>query len=228
MKEFFNKNKNKIKIVSTVTVIAIAVALVVSSALAYFKFEVEEEATITTMNTDILLVQNPDTSNGLKYTIQPTNENTDYVYVRLVVFPIIEIQKEVNSSEWNAYAGIPISNLNYDVEGTDWTYYDGYYYYKYQVDSGINSVRKTTSEISIKNIQLDTTSYDNGSGEWFELPTSVDGRKTRVRFYVSAEAVQAKNNAYQLSWDLTRDEFITSIGIKDLNTIYDTSDGIKK
>lgn len=228
MKEFFNKYKNKIKIISAITAASLAVALVISSAFAYFKYEVNDQATVTTMKTDILLVQDADTTNGLKYTVQPTNENTDYVYVRLVIFPIIEIQTEEGVNEWNAYAGIPTSNLNYDVIGDDWAYYDGYYYYQYQVDSGVNSVRKTTSNIVIQNVKLDTTSYDDGSDEWFDLPTSIDGKQIRVRFYVSAEAVQAKNNAYQLNWDLTRDEFVTSIGIKDLNEIHDTSDGIKK
>lgn len=228
MKEFLNKHKNKAKIASALVAASIALVIIVSSALAFFKYEVEDESVVTTMKTDILLIQDPDTTNGLKYTIEPTAENTDYIYVRLIIFPIIEIQEEPGSSVYHAYAGIPSSNIQYRVSGDFWHYYDGYYYYQYQIDSGVNSVKTHTDQLVIDQIYLQTDSYDDGSGEKFELPTEIDNKKTRVRFYISAEAVQAKNNAYQLSWDLSQEEFRDIIGIKDLNVIYDASDGIEK
>lgn len=228
MKEFLIKHKTKIKIASSLTAASLALVIIVSSALAFFKFEVEDDAVVTTMKTDIILYQRPDTTEGLKYVIQPSSENTDYIYVRLVIFPIIEIQDEPGSSTYHAYAGIPSSNIEYKVTGDNWFDYDGYYYYQYQIDSGVNSVRQYTDDIVISEIQLNTTSYDDGSMEWFDLPTSIDNKNIRIRFYVSAEAVQAKNNAYQLSWDLSENEFKNIIGIQDLNKIYDASDGITK
>lgn len=225
MKDFF-KNP-KVKIVTATFAILFACALAFTSVFAFFKYEEADEATVTTMNTDIILNQVGVTDNSISYTISPTKENTDYVYVRATIFPIIEIQDSVGSSTYNAYAGIPTSNIKYTVTGDNWNYYDGYYYYQYQIDSGTNSVRTTTDKLEITGIELTTKSYDDTSNEWFELPTKVDGKSIRVRFYVSAEAVQAKNNAYQLSWDLTESQFKSSVGIKDLNTIYDKSDGIK-
>lgn len=198
-------------------VLGLSLSLGLAGTLALYKYEDVEVAESDTMNVDILLVQDDVTIGGLKYTVQPTEENTDYIYTRLIIYPIIEIQESVGSDKYNAYAGIPSSNINYTVTGNDWKEYDGYFYYQKQIDSGINSARNLTSQISIEEVTIDTTSYDNGSGEWFDLPTEVDGRGIRVRFYVSAEAVQASNNAYQLSWDLTENEFVNSVGIQDLN-----------
>lgn len=230
MKNFIRQHKSKLKFTTAFIAVALAVVIVASSALAFFKYEVADDTSLTTMNTDILLVQDSITSDSIVYSVQPTSNNTDFVYTRVVIFPIIEIQDAINSNTYHTYAGIPTSNVNYTVTGTNWSYHDGYYYYQYQIDSGINvenAVNKATSQLTIGNISLDTKSYDESSKEWFELPTKVDGKNIRVRFYVSAEAVQAKNNAYQLNWDLTETTFKNTIGIKDLNTIYNNADGIK-
>lgn len=225
MKDFFKQPK--VKIVTAACAAVFACAIIFTSVFAFFKYEEAEETTVTTMNVDITLNQTETTENSISYNITPTSENTDYIYVRAIIFPIIEIQDAVGSDTYHAYAGIPTSNIKYTVKGNNWKDYNGYYYYLYQIDSGTNSNRKATETLSITDIELASKSYDNVSQEWFELPTKVDGKTIRVRFYVSAEAVQAKNNAYQLSWDLDENTFKNTIGIKDLNTIYNDSDGIK-
>lgn len=224
-------DKKKIKIISTVAAIAVAAAIVVTSVFAYFKYETTEESPVTTMKTDIELVEVPleEGQSGLKYQVQPTDKNTDYIYTRMVIFPIIEIQHEAgNDHLWDAYAGIPSSNINYEVIGDFWKEANGYYYYQYQINSGKNvkdEKNKYSTVIWIKDISLTTSAKDEGSGEIISLPTSVDGRQIRVRFYVSAEAVQAKNEEYKLNWDLDKTTFTGTdngqCGIKDLYTIYE-------
>lgn len=224
-------DRKKIKIISTVTAVVFAAVLVMTSVLAYFKYETESDSPVTTMKTDIELVETPleGDETGLKYQVQPTDENTDYIYTRVVIFPIIEIQHEANNDHlWDAYAGIPSSNINYEVVGDDWKYANGYYYYQWQINSGDNvkdEKNRYTTPIHIKDISLTTSAKDEGSGEIISLPTSVDGRQIRVRFYVSAEAVQAKNEEYKLNWDLDKSTFTGTgngqCGIKDLYTIYE-------
>lgn len=224
-------DKKKTKIILTAAALVAATALAVTSVFAFFKYETTNESPVTTMKTDIELAEVALTGdeNGLKYQVQPTDQNTDYVYARLVIFPIIEIQHEANNDlQWDAYAGIPSSNINYKVTGDNWKEANGYYYYQYQINSGKNvkdERNKYTTPILISDISLTTSAKDEGSGEVISLPTSVDGRQIRVRFYVSAEAVQAKNEEYKLNWDLTEANFIGTgngqCGIKDLNKIYE-------
>ncbi len=219
------KHKNKLKIVATSAAICLSLAVGLTATLAFFKYEETQDAKITTMKASIELIESKEEDEyggeTLVYGIRAKEDNTDYVYTRLSIQPYIEIESEDKEGEWDAYAGIPSSNIDYRVDGDDWgcdwnESGDTYYYYLKQINYGPDSVRNTTTPLKIQYVTMDTAGHDSGSGEYFELPTSIDGREIRVNFYVSAEAVQASNNAYQLNWDLTEEEF-KEIGIKDLN-----------
>lgn len=201
----------KLKIVTLVTLLVCTIALGFSSSLALYKYESDDTATLTTMTTSIVLNEEYATTTP---TYSVTSKSTDTVLVRMIIFPTLEIENK--DGGWDAYAGIPTSNLTYNLNlNGSWKEYNGYYYYALPLEAG-----KTTPKIVINNIQLLTTGVDNGSYETWNFPTKVvdeDGtvRQVRIRFYVSAEAVQSSNLEYQKNWNLTENDYRAIYG--DLN-----------
>ena len=169
--------KRKILIVS---VIVICLAMIAAGSLAYYTADTKAHNVITTGSVNIELNEWANEERTEKF------ENQTGVMPGKDVTKIVEVKNVGTGSAWvcvqmfvDVYAengeGLPPERVKLDINDTDWTYFDGYYYYNKPLAPG-----ETTEPL------FTSVAFDDQMGNEYQNSTAhVD---------VNAYAVQSANN----------------------------------
>ena len=169
--------KRKILILS---VLVICFAMIAAGSLAYYTADTKAHNVITTGSVDIELNEWANEERTEKF------ENQTGVMPGKDVTKIVEVKNVGTGSAWvcvqmfvDVYAengeGLPPERVKLDINDTDWTYFDGYYYYNKPLAPGA-----TTEPL------FTTVSFDEQMGnEYQNAEATID---------ITAIAVQSANN----------------------------------
>ena len=169
--------KRKILILS---VLVICLAMIAAGSLAYFTADTKAHNVITTGSVDIELNE------------WANEERTDKFEDQTGVMPgkdvtkIVEVKNVGTGSAWvcvqmfvDVYAengeGLPPEPVKLDINDTDWTYQDGYYYYNKPLAPGASTEPLFT-----------TVSFDEQMGNEYQ--------NAKAKIDITAIAVQSANN----------------------------------
>lgn len=169
--------KRKILIVS---VIVICLAMIAAGSLAYYTADTKAHNVITTGNVDIELNEWANEERTEKF------ENQTGVMPGKDVTKIVEVKNVGTGSAWvcvqmfvDVYAEngkqLPTEPVKLDINDTDWTYQDGYYYYNKPLAPGA-----TTEPL------FTTVSFDEQMGNEYQ--------NAKAKIDITAIAVQSANN----------------------------------
>lgn len=194
------KKKTLITICSSVAILALATT---ATFFAIFKDGQKAETTLSTGVIDVELIETFEGDNGgtedgtnpsgegltgATKIITGKNIGTQPAYVRVKIFPQLE-QYFKTEKVWDVFGGVPTNFVKYDIDNTDWTEKDGYFYY-----NKILPVGETTSPITITNLVLDSPSiYDE---------IIKKNEPLRTNMLVEMEASQSSNDLYKLNWNI--------------------------
>lgn len=169
--------KRKILILS---VLAILIAILAAGSLAYYTADTKAHNVITTGSVDIELNEWANEERTEKF------ENQTGVMPGKDVTKIVEVKNVGTGSAWvcvqmfvDVYAengeGLPPEPVKLDINDTDWTYQDGYYYYNKPLAPGA-----TTEPL------FTTVSFDEQMGNEYQ--------NAKAMIDITAIAVQFANN----------------------------------
>lgn len=169
--------KRKILILS---VLAILIAMIAAGSLAYYTADTKAHNVITTGDVAIRLNEWADEARTEKF------ENQTGVMPGKDVTKIVEVKNVGTGSAWvcvqmfvDVYAengeGLPPEPVKLDINDTDWTYQDGYYYYNKPLAPGA-----TTEPL------FTTVSFDEQMGNEYQ--------NAKAMIDITAIAVQSANN----------------------------------
>ena len=169
--------KRKILILS---VLVICLAMIAAGSLAYYTADTKAHNVITTGSVDIELNEWANEERTEKF------ENQTGVMPGKDVTKIVEVKNVGTGSAWvcvqmfvDVYAengeGLPPKPVKLDINDTDWTYQDGYYYYNKPLAPGA-----TTEPL------FTTVSFDEQMGNEYQ--------NARATIDITAIAVQSANN----------------------------------
>ena len=169
--------KRKILILS---VLAILIAILAAGSLAYYTADTKAHNVITTGSVDIELNEWANEERTEKF------ENQTGVMPGKDVTKIVEVKNVGTGSAWvcvqmfvDVYAengeGLPPEPVKLDINDTDWTYQDGYYYYNKPLAPGA-----TTEPL------FTTVSFDEQMGNEYQ--------NAKAMIDITAIAVQSANN----------------------------------
>lgn len=169
--------KRKILILS---VLVICLAMIAAGSLAYYTADTKAHNVITTGSVDIELNEWANEERTEKF------ENQTGVMPGKDVTKIVEVKNVGTGSAWvcvqmfvDVYAengeGLPPEPVKLDINTTDWTYFDGYYYYNKPLAPGA-----TTEPL------FTTVSFDEQMGNEYQ--------NAKAMIDITAIAVQSANN----------------------------------
>ena len=169
--------KRKILILS---VLVICFAMIAAGSLAYYTADTKAHNVITTGSVDIELNEWANEERTEKF------ENQTGVMPGKDVTKIVEVKNVGTGSAWvcvqmfvDVYAengeGLPPERVKLDINDTDWTYFDGYYYYNKPLAPGA-----TTEPL------FTTVSFDEQMGNEYQ--------NAKAKIDITAIAVQSANN----------------------------------
>lgn len=169
--------KRKILILS---VLVICLAMIAAGSLAYYTADTKAHNVITTGSVDIELNEWANEERTEKF------ENQTGVMPGKDVTKIVEVKNVGTGSAWvcvqmfvDVYAengeGLPPEPVKLDINDTDWTYQDGYYYYNKPLAPGA-----TTEPL------FTTVSFDEQMGNEYQ--------NAKAMIDITAIAVQSANN----------------------------------
>lgn len=169
--------KRKILILS---VLVICLAMIAAGSLAYYTADTKAHNVITTGNVDIELNEWANEERTEKF------ENQTGVMPGKDVTKIVEVKNVGTGSAWvcvqmfvDVYAEngkqLPTEPVKLDINDTDWTYQDGYYYYNKPLAPGA-----TTEPL------FTTVSFDEQMGNEYQ--------NAKAKIDITAIAVQSANN----------------------------------
>lgn len=169
--------KRKILILS---VLAILIAMIAAGSLAYYTADTKAHNVITTGSVDIELNEWANEERTEKF------EDQTGVMPGKDVTKIVEVKNVGTGSAWvcvqmfvDVYAengeGLPPEPVKLDINDTDWTYQDGYYYYNKPLAPGA-----TTEPL------FTTVSFDEQMGNEYQ--------NAKAKIDITAIAVQSANN----------------------------------
>ena len=169
--------KRKILILS---VLVICLAMIAAGSLAYYTADTKAHNVITTGSVDIELNEWANEERTEKF------ENQTGVMPGKDVTKIVEVKNVGTGSAWvcvqmfvDVYAengeGLPPEPVKLDINDTDWTYQDGYYYYNKPLAPGA-----TTEPL------FTTVSFDEQMGNEYQ--------NAKAKIDITAIAVQSANN----------------------------------
>ena len=169
--------KRKILILS---VLVICLAMVAAGSLAYYTADTKAHNVITTGSVDIELNEWANEERTEKF------ENQTGVMPGKDVTKIVEVKNVGTGSAWvcvqmfvDVYAengeGLPPEPVKLDINDTDWTYQDGYYYYNKPLAPGASTEPLFT-----------TVSFDEQMGNEYQ--------NAKAMIDITAIAVQSANN----------------------------------
>lgn len=169
--------KRKILILS---VLAILIAILAAGSLAYYTADTKAHNVITTGSVDIELNEWANEERTEKF------ENQTGVMPGKDVTKIVEVKNVGTGSAWvcvemfvDVYAEngkqLPTEPVKLDINDTDWTYQDGYYYYNKPLAPGA-----TTEPL------FTTVSFDEQMGNEYQ--------NAKAMIDITAIAVQSANN----------------------------------
>lgn len=169
--------KRKILILS---VLVICLAMIAAGSLAYYTADTKAHNVITTGSVDIELNEWANEERTEKF------ENQTGVMPGKDVTKIVEVKNVGTGSAWvcvqmfvDVYAengkGLPPEPVKLDINTTDWTYQDGYYYYNKPLAPGASTEPLFT-----------TVSFDEQMGNEYQ--------NAKAKIDITAIAVQSANN----------------------------------
>ena len=169
--------KRKILILS---VLVICLAMIAAGSLAYYTADTKAHNVITTGSVDIELNEWANEERTEKF------EDQTGVMPGKDVTKIVEVKNVGTGSAWvcvqmfvDVYAengeGLPPEPVKLDINDTDWTYQDGYYYYNKPLAPGA-----TTEPL------FTTVSFDEQMGNEYQ--------NAKAKIDITAIAVQSANN----------------------------------
>ena len=169
--------KRKILILS---VLVICLAMIAAGSLAYYTADTKAHNVITTGSVDIELNEWANEERTEKF------ENQTGVMPGKDVTKIVEVKNVGTGSAWvcvqmfvDVYAEngkqLPTEPVKLDINDTDWTYQDGYYYYNKPLAPGA-----TTEPL------FTTVSFDEQMGNEYQ--------NAKAKIDITAIAVQSANN----------------------------------
>ena len=169
--------KRKILILS---VLVICLAMIAAGSLAYYTADTKAHNVITTGSVDIELNEWANEERTEKF------ENQTGVMPGKDVTKIVEVKNVGTGSAWvcvqmfvDVYAengeGLPPEPVKLDINDTDWTYQDGYYYYNKPLAPGASTEPLFT-----------TVSFDEQMGNEYQ--------NAKAKIDITAIAVQSANN----------------------------------
>ena len=169
--------KRKILILS---VLVICLAMIAAGSLAYYTADTKAHNVITTGSVDIQLNEWANEERTEKF------ENQTGVMPGKDVTKIVEVKNVGTGSAWvcvqmfvDVYAEngkqLPTEPVKLDINTTDWTYQDGYYYYNKPLAPG-----ETTEPL------FTTVSFDEQMGNEYQ--------NAKAKIDITAIAVQSANN----------------------------------
>lgn len=169
--------KRKILILS---VLVICLAMIAAGSLAYYTADTKAHNVITTGSVDIQLNEWANEERTEKF------ENQTGVMPGKDVTKIVEVKNVGTGSAWvcvqmfvDVYAEngkqLPTEPVKLDINDTDWTYQDGYYYYNKPLAPGASTEPLFT-----------TVSFDEQMGNEYQ--------NAKAKIDITAIAVQSANN----------------------------------
>ncbi len=170
----------KKKLIIMLSSIMLVSLLIVGGTMAWFTDEktVDNKFTAGTVKIEInehgfedITNWNPGDTTDKKVSIKSLGSKKSYIRVAL-------------TPEW-IDTDLPTSNVQLNINTTDWVYENGWYYYK----NIVNENQET--ELLLNSVTL----VGSATGNEYQGKT--------LKINVKAEAVQASNNAYQTTWGLT-------------------------
>lgn len=124
-------------------------------------------------------------------TIWGENTGTQKAYVRVKLFPVVEVYDDIYET-WNTYGAVSTSFIKYDLNLNDSWIYDettDYYYYKEILDPSTS-----TQQMIVENLRIEAPNIIQSK--------YIDGYTLRINLLVQLESCQASNELYKLNWGI--------------------------